>query len=242
MPTHALESLTGRYSVGGFIGVLEARSRCSGISAAADSTSPFFLCLQSPDCISFFFLGSVFSYHFVSTCKLMTVGIHPPITINMTFLCMPAVSSWARYILVFRLLSFHGRQGDASSRPFLSLTTFLCWTYPMCFLCVFGCSLSWCHPWQSQFIASPFGQRHQRDNSATAPEAGEEYPPPRSHSVALALFSWIISSAIVNISWILSSLTSLSILTQHSPVLVRSSPLAFTRSVMFCLSSSDVYL
>ena len=52
MPTHALESLTGHYSVGGFIGVLEARSRCSGISAAADSTSPFFLCLQSPDCIS----------------------------------------------------------------------------------------------------------------------------------------------------------------------------------------------
>ena len=42
MPTHALESLTGHYSVGGFIGVLEARSRCSGISAAADSTSPFF--------------------------------------------------------------------------------------------------------------------------------------------------------------------------------------------------------
>ena len=133
MPTHALESLTGHYSVGGFIGVLEARSRCSGISAAAGSTSRFFLCLQSPDCISFFFLGSVFSYHFVSTCKLMTAGIHPPITINMTFLCMPAVSSWARYILVFLLLSFHGRQGDASSRPFLSLTTFLCWAYPMCF-------------------------------------------------------------------------------------------------------------
>ena len=104
----------------------------------------------------FFFLGSVFSYNFVSTCKLMTVGIHPPpFTINMTFLCMPAVSSWARYILVFRLLSFHGRQGDASSRPFLSLTTFLCWTYPMCFLCVFGCSLSWYHPWQSLFIVSP---------------------------------------------------------------------------------------
>lgn len=115
---------------------MEARSHCSGISAAADSTSPVFLCLQSPDCISFFFLGSVFSYHFVSTCKLMTVGIHIPFTINMTFLCMPAVSSWARYILVFRLLSFHGRQGDASLQPFLSLTTFLCWAYPMCFLCL----------------------------------------------------------------------------------------------------------
>lgn len=104
----------------------------------------------------------------------------PPFTINMTFLCMPAVSSWARYILVFRLLSFHGRQGDASSRPFLSLTTFLCWTYPMCFLCVFGCSLSWYHPWQSQFIVSPFGQRHQRDNPATAPEAGGGRIPPSS--------------------------------------------------------------
>ena len=133
-------------------------------------------------------------------------------------------------------------RGDASLQPFLSLTTFLCRAYLMWLFCVFGCSLSWCHPWQSQFIASPFGQRHQRDNPATAPEAGGRITPPRPHSVALALFSWIISSAIVNISWILSSLTSLSILTQHSPVLVRSSPLAFTRSVMFCQSSSDVYL
>lgn len=41
---------------------------------------------------------------------------------------------------------------------------------------VFGCSLSWCHPWQSQFIASPFGQRHQRDNSATAPRLGKNNP------------------------------------------------------------------
>ena len=177
MPTHALESLTGHYSVGGFIGVLEARSRCSEISAAADSTSPFFLCLQSPDCISFFFLGSVFSYHFVSTCKLMTAGIHPPITINMTFLCMPAVSSWARYILVFGLLSFHGRQGGRFIAAFSFLDNFFVLDIPPCVFCVFGCSLSWYHPWQSQFIASPFGQRHQRDNSATAPEAGEEYPP-----------------------------------------------------------------
>lgn len=187
-------------------------------------------------------LGLCLLIPFRSTCKLMTAGIHPPITINMTFLCMPAVSSWARYKLVFRLLSFHGRQwGTLHSGLFFSLTTLLCWAYPMWSFCVFGCSLSWCHPRQSQFIASPFGQRHQRDNSATAPRLGKNTPP-RPHSVALALFSWIISSAIVNISWILSSLTSLSILTQHSPVLVRSSPLAFTRSVMFCLSSSDVYL
>ena len=133
MPTHALESLTGHYSVGGFIGVLEARSRCSGISAAAGSTSPFFLCLQSPDCISFFFLGSVFSYHFVSTCKLMTAGIHPPITINMTFLCMPAVSSWARYILVFRLLSFHGRQGGRFIAAFSFLDNFFVLDIPHVF-------------------------------------------------------------------------------------------------------------
>lgn len=26
--------------------------------------------------------------------------------------------------------------GDASLQPFLSLTTFLCWAYPMCFLCL----------------------------------------------------------------------------------------------------------
>ena len=164
MPTHALESLTGHYSVGGFIGVLEARSRCSGISAAAGSTSQFFLCLQSPDCISFLLL-------LLGLCLLTPFRFHmqvddrrhtsPPFTINMTFLCMPALSSWARYILVFGLLSFHGRQGDASSRPFLSLTTLLCWAYPMWSFCVFGCSLSWCHPWQSQFIASPFGQRHR---------------------------------------------------------------------------------
>lgn len=78
MPTHALESLTGHYSVGGFIGVLEARSRCSGISAAAGSTSQFFLCLQSPDCISFLLLGLCLLILFRSTCKLMTVGIHHP--------------------------------------------------------------------------------------------------------------------------------------------------------------------
>ena len=164
-----------------------------------------------------------------------------PITINMTFLCMPAVYSWARYILVFRLLSFHGRQGDASLQPFLSLTTFLCWTYPMCFLCVWLLSVlvsSMAVPIHCQ----PLRSEASVDKSATAPEAGGRITPPRPHSVALALFSWIISSAIVNISWILSSLTSLSILTQHSPVLVRSSPLAFTRSVMFCLSSSDAYL
>ena len=159
---------------------MEARSRCSEISAAADSTSPFFLCLQSPDCISFFFLGSVFSYHFVSTCKLMTAGIHPPITINMTFLCMPAVSSWARYILVFRLLSFHGRQGGRFIAAFSFLDNFFVLDIPPCVFCVFGCSLSWYHPWQSQFIASPFGQRHQRDNSATAPEAGGKNNPASS--------------------------------------------------------------
>ena len=133
-------------------------------------------------------------------------------------------------------------RGDASLQPFLSLTTFLCWAYPMWSFCVFGCSLSWCHPWQSQFIASPFGQRYRWISLPLPPRLGGRITPPRPHSVALALFSWIISSAIVNISWILSSLTSWSILTQHSPVLVRSSPLAFTRSVMFCLSSSDVYL
>lgn len=72
--------------------------------------------------------------------------------------------------------SMAGR-GDASLQPFLSLTTFLCWAYPMWFFGVFGCSLSWCHPWQSQFITSPFGQRHQRDNPATSPEAGGKNNP-----------------------------------------------------------------
>ena len=137
--------------------------------------------------------------------------------------------------------SMAGR-GDASLQPFLSLTTFLCWTYPHVF---FVCLAALCP-----------GVIHGSPNSLPAPSVrgirgtilplpprlGGRITPPRPHSVALALFSWIISSAIVNISWILSSLTSLSILTQHSPVLVRSSPLAFTRSVMFCLSSSDVYL
>ena len=164
-----------------------------------------------------------------------------PITINMTFLCMPALSSWGRYILVIRLFHSMAGRGDASLQPFLSLTTFLCWAYPMCF---FVCLAALCP-----------GVIHGSPNSLPAPSVrgirGTILPlpprlgknnPPRSHSVALALFSWIISSAIVNISWILSSLTSLSILTQHSPVLVRSSPLAFTRSVMFCQSSSDVYL
>ena len=168
----------GHYSVGGFIGVLEARSRCSGISAAADSTSPFFLCLQSPDCLSFLLLlllGLCLLIPFRSTCKLMTAGIHPPITINMTFLCMPAVSSWARYILVFRLLSFHGRQGGRFIAAFSFLDNFFVLGIPHVFF-VFGCSLSWCHPWQSQFIASPFGQRHQRDNSATAPRLGKNNP------------------------------------------------------------------
>lgn len=171
----------------------------------------------------------------------MTAGIHIPITINMTFLCMPALSSWARYILVFRLLSFHGRQGGRFIAAFSFLDNFFVLGIPHVFF-VFGCSLSWCHPWQSQFIASPFGQRHRWISLPLPPRLGGRITPPRPHSVALALFSWIISSAIVNISWILSSLTSLSILTQHSPVLVRSSPLAFTRSVMFCQSSSDVYL
>ena len=135
--------------------------------------------------------------------------------------------------------SMAGR-GDASLQPFLSLTTFLCWTYPMCFLCVWLLSVlvsSMAVPIHCQ----PLRSEASVDNSATAPRLGKNNPP-RPHSVALALFSWIISSAIVNISWILSSLTSLSILTQHSPVLVRSSPLALTRSVMFCQSSSDVYL
>ena len=90
----------GHYSVGDFIGVLEARSRCSGISAAAGSTSQFFLCLQSPDCISFLLL-------LLGLCLLTPFRFHmqvddrrhtSPITINMTFLCMPAVSSWALYI------------------------------------------------------------------------------------------------------------------------------------------------
>ena len=174
MPTHALESLTGHYSVGGFIGVLEARSRCSGISAAAGSTSPFFLCLQSPDCISFFFLGSVFSYHFVSTCKLMTAGIHPPITINMTFLCMPAVSSWARYILVFRLLSFHGRQGGRFIAAFSFLDNFFVLGIPhVVILCVWLLSVLvssmavpiHCQPLRSEASEGQF---------CHCPEAGEE--------------------------------------------------------------------
>lgn len=116
----------GHYSAGGFIGVLEARSRCSGISAAADSTSPFFF--VSAESRLYFFplllLGLCLLIPFRSTCKLMTAGIHPPITINMTFLCMPAVSSWARYILVFRLLSFHGRQGGRFIAAFSFLDNF----------------------------------------------------------------------------------------------------------------------
>lgn len=47
-----------------------------------------------------------------------------PITINMTFLCMPALSSWARYILVFWLLSFHGRQGGRFIAAFSFLDNF----------------------------------------------------------------------------------------------------------------------
>ena len=78
-------------------------------------------------------MGSVFSYHFVSTCKLMTAGIHPPITINMTFLCMPAVSSWARYILVYRLLSFHGRQGGRFIAAFSFLDNFFVLDIPHVF-------------------------------------------------------------------------------------------------------------
>lgn len=162
---------------------MEARSRCSGISAAAGSTSQFFLCLQSPDCISFLLLL------LLGLCLLTPFRFHmqvddrrhtSPITINMTFLCMPAVSSWARYILVFRLLSFHGRQGGRFIAAFSFLDNFFVLDIPPCVFCVFGCSLSWYHPWQSQFIASPFGQRHQRDNSATAPEAGGKNNPASS--------------------------------------------------------------
>ena len=174
------------YSAGGFIGVLEARSHCSGISAAADSTSPFFLCLQSPDCISFLLLllGLCLLIPFRSTCKLMTAGIHPPITINMTFLCMPAVSSWARYILVFRLLSFHGRQGGRFIAAFSFLDNFFVLGIPHVFFCVFGCSLSWCHPWQSQFIASSFGQRHRWTILPLPPRLGGRINP-------LVLILWL---------------------------------------------------
>ena len=171
----------------------------------------------------------------------MTAGIHPPITINMTFLCMPAVSSWARYILVFRLLSFHGRQGGRFIAAFSFLDNFFVLDIPHVF---FVCLAALC---PGIIHGSPYSlpapsARGIRGTILPLPRGWGKNNPPRPHSVALALFSMTISSAIVNISWILSSLTSLSILTQHSPVLVRSSPLAFTRSVMFCLSSSDVYL
>ena len=167
----------GHHSVGDFIGVLEARSRCSGISAAADSTSPFFLCLQSPDCLSFlFFLGSVFSYHFVSTCKLMTAGIHPPITINMTFLCMPAVSSWERYILVFRLLSFHGRQGGRFIAAFSFLDNFFVPGIPhVVILCVWLLSVlvsSMAVPIHCQ----PLRSEASEGQSCHCPEAGGRIP------------------------------------------------------------------
>ena len=125
-------------------------------------------------------MGSVFSYNFVSTCKLMTAGIHPPITINMTFLCMPAVSSWARYILVFRLLSFHGRQGGRFIAAFSFLDNFFVLDIPhVFFVCVWLLSVlvsSMAVPIHCQ----SFGQRHQRDNSATAPEAGGKNNPASS--------------------------------------------------------------
>ena len=190
----------------------------------------------------FFFLGSVFSYHFVSTCKLMTAGIHPPITINMTFLCMPAVSSWARYILVFRLLSFHGRQGGRFIAAFSFLDNFFVLDIPHVFVVCLAALCPGVIHGSPNSLPAPSVRGIRGTILPLPPRLGGRITPPRPHSVALALFSWIISSAIVNISWILSSLTSLSILTQHSPVLVRSSPLAFTRSVIFCLSSSDVYL
>lgn len=57
----------------------------------------------------------------------------PPFTINMTFLCMPAVSSWARYILVFRLLSFHGRQGGRFIAAFSFLDNFFVLDIPHVF-------------------------------------------------------------------------------------------------------------
>ena len=63
----------------------------------------------------------------------MTAGIHIPITINMTFLCMPALSSWARYILVFRLLSFHGRQGGRFIAAFSFLDNFFVLDIPHVF-------------------------------------------------------------------------------------------------------------
>ena len=160
----------------------------------------------------------------------------------MTFLCMPAVSSWVRYILFFWLLSFHGRQGGRFIAAFYFLdNSFVLGIPHVVILCVWLLSVLvssmvvpiHCQPLRSEASEGQF---------CHCPEAGGSITSPRPHAVALALFSWIISSAIVNISWILSSLTSWSILTQHSPVLVRSSPLAFTRSVMFCQSSSDVYL
>ena len=163
-----------------------------------------------------------------------------PITINMTFLCMPAVSSWALYI-GFWAFVIPWQAGGRFIAAFSFLDNFFVLDIPHVF---FVCLAALCP-----------GVIHGSPNSLPAPSVrgirGTILPlprgwgknnPPRPYSVALALFSWIISSAIVNISWILSSLTSLSILTQHSPVLVRSSPLALTRSVMFCLSSSDVYL
>ena len=118
----------------------------------------------------------VIKQHFISTCKLMTAGIHIPITINMTFLCMPALSSWARYILVFRLLSFHGRQGGRFIAAFSFLDNFFVPGIPhVVILCVWLLSVLvssmavpiHCQPLRSEASEGQF---------CHCPEAGEEYP------------------------------------------------------------------
>lgn len=121
----------------------------------------------------------VIKQHFVSTCKLMTAGIHIPITINMTFLCMPALSSWARYILVFRLLSFHGRQGGRFIAAFSFLDNFFVLGIPHVFFCVWLLSVlvsSMAVPIHCQ----PLRSEASVDKSATAPEAGGKNNPASS--------------------------------------------------------------
>ena len=139
MPTHALESLTGHYSVGGFIGVLEARSRCSGISAAADSTSPFFF-VSAESRLYFFHLLLLglcllipFRFHMQVDDRRHTYPHHHQ---HDTSVYACAVFMCALYIGFQAFVIPWQAGGDASLQPFLSLTTFLCWAYPMCFLCL----------------------------------------------------------------------------------------------------------
>lgn len=104
----------------------------------------------------------------------------PPFTINMTFLCMPAVSSWARYILVFRLLSFHGRQGGRFIAAFSFLDNFFVPGIPhVVILCVWLLSVlvsSMAVPIHCQ----PLRSEASVDNSATAPRLGKNTPPSSS--------------------------------------------------------------